>query len=180
MVLTALVSRLSMRARPWGNTIIAQAVSACLLIVMLSSSPLYAQSQEQEYAPVREYHLGEENKLEIKVNVWGEVSVPGAYRVPDNTNLVELISLAGGPTDYANLGKVKITRLSGDGEKMIKVNLHDYLDGESNVTPIVLLPGDTIRVPRNAKHAWRSAIQVLSDVAVIATLYVLIHDRRYR
>jgi len=133
----------------------------------------------QPVIPTREYHLGEENKLEIVVNIWGEVGAPGSYRVADDTDLVKLISLAGGPTDYANLGNVKITRPNGRDEKLIEVDLLRYLEDEAAEDPVVLLPGDTVRVPRNAKHTWRSAIKVLSDVSVIATLYVLITDGRY-
>jgi len=156
------------------------AVSLTMAVVMAltsSSLPLYGQSAEVRSVPSREYYMGEENKLEITVNVWGEVTKPGSYRVPDDTDLVELISLAGGPTDYANRKGIKITRSDGDGQALIEVNLLEYLDGESRASPPVLMPGDTVRVPRNAKHTWRSAIQVLSDLAVIATLYVLIVDR---
>ncbi|OGC01872.1 hypothetical protein A2V82_02605 [candidate division KSB1 bacterium RBG_16_48_16] len=56
------------------------------------------------------YILGDEEGLQMKVHVWGEVSKPGEYLVPYNTNVLELISKAGGPTVYSNLSKIRLTR----------------------------------------------------------------------
>lgn len=83
-----------------------------LVLLLLSPaatifSPL--QSQSQENSKTSEYLLGNEERLEMVVAVWGEVKSPGEYRVPYNTNVVELISIAGGPTQNAKLSKVQIT-----------------------------------------------------------------------
>ncbi len=56
-----------------------------------------------------DYLLGNEELLEMAVAVWGEVKSPGNYRVPYNTNVVELLSIAGGPTSTAKLSAVRIT-----------------------------------------------------------------------
>ena len=64
----------------------------------------------QEEPKPSDYLLGSEEQLEMVVHVWGEVKNPGEYRVPYETNLVELISKAGGPTEYANLSKIRLTR----------------------------------------------------------------------
>lgn len=56
------------------------------------------------------YYLGEQNELLIKVNIWGFVKKPGQYLVPTDTDLISLISYAGGPLDEAKLKKVKIIR----------------------------------------------------------------------
>ncbi len=66
----------------------------------------------QEKASSEQYLLGTEEKLEMKVHVWGEVIKPGEYRVPYDTNVLELISIAGGPTVYANISKIRLTRES--------------------------------------------------------------------
>ena len=59
-----------------------------------------------------QYILGTEEKLEMIVHIWGEVKSPGEYRVSYDTNVLELISKAGGPTSFANLSKVRLTRES--------------------------------------------------------------------
>ncbi len=66
----------------------------------------------QDTTRASQYILGTEEKLEMVVHIWGEVRSPGEYRVSYDTNLLELISKAGGPTSYANLSKVRLTRES--------------------------------------------------------------------
>jgi len=64
----------------------------------------------QQNSKSSEYLLGDEEKLEMVVAIWGEVKNPGEYRVAYNTNIVEIISIAGGPTQNAKLSKVQLTR----------------------------------------------------------------------
>ncbi|MBM4162658.1 MAG: hypothetical protein FJ217_16365 [Ignavibacteria bacterium] len=45
-----------------------------------------------------------------QVNIWGFVQKPGRYEVPSSTDLIQLISYAGGPVQYAKLDEVKLTR----------------------------------------------------------------------
>jgi hypothetical protein len=59
-----------------------------------------------------QYYLGEQDELLIKVNIWGLVRRPGQYMVPKDTDLISLISFAGGPLDQARMKKVKIIRSS--------------------------------------------------------------------
>jgi len=57
-----------------------------------------------------QYFLGAQDELLIKVNIWGFVRKPGQYMVPKDTDLISLISFAGGPIDQAKINKVKIIR----------------------------------------------------------------------
>src|SRR5574341_717354 len=57
-----------------------------------------------------QYYLGDQNELLIKVNIWGFVRRPGQYMVPKDTDLISLISFAGGPLEQARVKKVKIIR----------------------------------------------------------------------
>ena len=78
-----------------------------LLLLLLISSLTIAQEKSSS-----DYMLGDEEKLEMIVHIWGEVKSPGEYRVPYDTNMLELISLAGGPTEFGKLSKVRLTRES--------------------------------------------------------------------
>lgn len=113
-----------------------------------------------------------EEQLLVPINVWGEVVKPGRYEVPDGTNVVEAISYAGGPTPYANLKRVKMTRPGAPG---INVDVHKFIrNGDAAGVP-VLQPGDTVFVGKNARYGWRSFVEVVSQLAVIggaALLYV--------
>ena len=78
--------------------------------IFLLISMVPASSQEKVdhklQIPKENYLIGEEQRLEIIVHVWGEVRQPGEKRVPDGTNILEVISKAGGPTEFSNLSKV--------------------------------------------------------------------------
>lgn len=136
------------------------------------------------------YILGEEQKLEMIVHVWGEVKKPGEYIVSDQTNVQELISKAGGPNNLANLTKVRLTRpttqtsgsaSNGDlpddihaGPHVEIINLKQYLEGGQG-TPYIpdLQPGDTVFIPRNSLATWQTIVGFARDLAVIASVYFI-------
>ena len=78
------------------------------LLLLLGAGSLFAQDQGK-------YIYGDEQRLQIVVHVLGEVKRPGEYIVPDNTDIVEIISKAGGTTEFSNLGSVFITRYHRPG-----------------------------------------------------------------
>jgi hypothetical protein len=117
-----------------------------------------------------QYYLepGLEEELKIKVRVWGEVTVPGLYIVGDGTDLLEVISLAGGPTQDADLGDVRIVRATGEEAKVIDVDVNDYLDKGSREAIVLLEPGDTISIPSQTWpkiFRWTGVISTLSLIA---------------
>jgi len=121
-------------------------------------------------SPYNKGETGGEERLLVPVNVWGEVKKPGYYEVPDGTDAVEVVSYAGGPTEYANLSRVHLTRT---GAGVTVVDIRGYLgSGDMDAVPM-LKPGDTVYVTRNTKYAWRSFIEVVSQLAVIAGTIIL-------
>lgn len=111
-----------------------------------------------------------DEELLVPVSVWGEVQRPGAYNVPDGTNLVGLLSYAGGPTVYANLGQVKLTRPGG---APAVVSVETYLVTGATASVPVLQPGDTVYVSRNARYGWKSVVEVFSQLAIVAGTVLL-------
>jgi hypothetical protein len=89
-----------------------------------------------------------------------------------------VISKAGGPTQYAALGRVKISHALGQMPRTKKVNLDKYLNKEMSDSLIVMRPGDAVMVPRNARFFWKDAISFVADLAVIANVYYLISRNR--
>ena len=145
-----------------------------LLIASISSGQVDTEKPVQTEIP-DQYYLGTEEGLEITVHIWGEVIKPGLYKVRDTTNILELISLAGGPTEYANLGKIRLTRARKRSPRFLIINLDRYLDEEDYDTSLpVLRPGDTIRITRNSWYTWRTAVKIASELAIIANVYVWI------
>jgi len=112
-----------------------------------------------------------DEELLVPVSIWGEVKAPGYYNVPDGTDVARLISYAGGPTEFANLTEVKLTRPGAGAADAI--NVKDYLDTGDVGKITVLQPGDTVYVRRNKLYAWREFIRVVSELAVIAGTVLL-------
>jgi polysaccharide export outer membrane protein len=71
-----------------------------------------------------------------RIYVSGQVRNSGAYSVPEHTTVLQALALAGGPTERASLGRIRIIRLVNGKQKTISVKLED-----------IVRPGDTIIVP---------------------------------
>jgi polysaccharide export outer membrane protein len=83
----------------------------------------------------------------FKVFVSGQVRNPGVYRLKGETSILQIISMAGGFTDWANQKKILIIRKENWKEKRITVNYKKVIKGGDPGSSITLKPGDTIIVP---------------------------------
>lgn len=129
------------------------------------------------------YLPGEHQGLEIIVHVIGEVQKPGEYRVPDQTNLLELLSKAGGPTQFSRLSSVSVRRVAAGPTaltggsvprvEILRVNIDEILHKKDVVTPPMLQPGDVVFVPKNTWHKWKDVSGVIRDLSVVASAYFL-------
>jgi hypothetical protein len=136
-----------------------------------------ASSVENKRNPASQYYLerGTENKLMMRVNVWGAVANPGAQYVPDQTDLIGLLSAAGGPLENAKLSKVRLIR-SFDGEKTnTVVNVSRCLRRNDAERIPEIKPGDTVIVPKKGP-SFGKFIGILYNVAVIASVVKLMTD----
>jgi hypothetical protein len=82
----------------------------------------------------------------MRVNLWGSVGKPGIHFIPTQTDLITLLSYAGGPTDNAKLGGVYIKRWSRGREQVLDVDAEDLLQGTGSKSPM-LQANDIIVVP---------------------------------
>jgi polysaccharide biosynthesis/export protein len=83
--------------------------------------------------------------------VAGKVNSPGAFTPGRYVNVLEAISMAGGPSEFANLGDVAIIRKEGGRLTVMKVRLTDLMKGSSSARELEGLPqlesGDSVVVP---------------------------------
>ena len=70
------------------------------------------------------------------VYVFGEVRQPGSYPVRADTTVLQVLSLAGGATEFGALNRVRISRIVNGKQTEIRVDLTD-----------VVQPDDTVIVP---------------------------------
>lgn len=117
--------------------------------------------------------MNEQDQLKIFVYIWGQVSKPGLYIVPDDTDLITVLSLAGGPTENAKLKTIRIVRQDLTKEKeIVWVDLKKYIEDENEKVNIpTLKPGDTIIVSGTSFYAFSRVADFLSKVAITLGVY---------
>jgi polysaccharide export outer membrane protein len=76
----------------------------------------------------------------------GEVAKPGRYPLMSGEVLSQALAAAGGPTEYANLNKIRIVRLNNDSQEEITVNYSAVTKGDLSAD-VSLQRADTIMVP---------------------------------
>jgi polysaccharide export outer membrane protein len=80
------------------------------------------------------------------IYILGEVKSPGKYLVKSGTTFLQVITLAGGFTEFASKNKIMVRRKSGESsEAIMSVRYGDIVAGEQR--NVMMLPGDTILVP---------------------------------
>jgi protein involved in polysaccharide export with SLBB domain len=80
----------------------------------------------------------------IKVNVLGEVMVPGTYTLPATASAFNALYLSGGPNEHGSFRGIKILR----DNKVFKVlDVYEYLINGNGSNNIVLRDQDVIMVP---------------------------------
>lgn len=125
------------------------------------------------------YDYSDPTSLNIKVSVWGFVKYPGKYIIPVESNVYDLLSYAGGPTDDAHLDDLRIFRtLEDSSQSMIKFNYNDLLWDE-NLNEFKSAPGldagDILLVPGSQKLYFKDYAQLgLSLLSVLISLTILI------
>lgn len=80
-----------------------------------------------------------------KVYVLGEVKQPGAYSIQEGLTTLNACILAGGFTDYAALGRARVTRQENGKAMVIPINLARVQEGRAD--DLVLQGGDRIEIP---------------------------------
>lgn len=115
-------------------------------------------------------------KLKMNTFILGQVTKPGLYVVPDDTDFLTLLALAGGPREDAKLTKIRIVRPIAEGEKVLWVNFKEYLEtGDAELIP-ALQPGDTIIVSGTIFYAFSRVADFLSKAAIALSVYNLVAD----
>ncbi|NIR72504.1 hypothetical protein GWN42_29910 [candidate division KSB1 bacterium] len=110
------------------------------------------------------------------VKVLGAVTKPGSYELSHRASLLDVIFLAGGPTDRAKMNDIKVTYSDADNRHARHFDLNRFLKQESEDIPMVE-PGAVIYVPEQTM-TWKTIVALVRDLTVFATLIVLLQRER--
>jgi protein involved in polysaccharide export with SLBB domain len=162
---------------------------AMLIILLGCSGQLLAQTMDSNIGVSKSgassaayYFISKPGEITMSVNLWGHVRNPGRYEVPISTDIVQLISYAGGPSSEADLGTVKIARVvrGVDAIRTVEFDVSlkrlDKLDEKARR----LEPGDTIFID-SISVTFREVFDIATTTALIAaTIMNVILAYRYR
>ena len=136
-------------------------------------------SKQSSFSRPGYYFYAKPFEVTMTVNLCGEVPQQGVYVLPTNTDIIQLISFAGGPKERSNLEDVLLYRTSPKKDQkariMMKINLRDILEGRSPTIP--LSPGDMIVVKTNPEGmSLQEVLTIVSTVSTLAVLGVTIYN----
>lgn len=80
----------------------------------------------------------------VQVNIMGEVSMPGTYRVSGFATVFNALYRAGGVTEVGTMRSIKVVRA---GTQIAKVDVYDYIFNGTSDSDVRLQDGDIIIVP---------------------------------
>ncbi|HMI32163.1 MAG TPA: polysaccharide biosynthesis/export family protein, partial [Candidatus Limnocylindrales bacterium] len=108
------------------------------------------------------------------VFMFGAITRPGPLVIEKQIDLMGAIAQSGGATPDANLKAVRIVRRSGPRVVRMKVNLNSYIDRANSTGNPVLIPGDTVILPRQDSGGFMSVLRVVSPILAVASTVILI------
>ena len=166
-------------------------LTGILLFVLLSAN-LFAQENIQIGKNLKTnmptngalYDYSDPDGINIKVMVWGYVKFPGQYIIPSVSGVNELLSLAGGPIQDANVDDLKLFRINPDSSQtIINFNYSDLLGNNNGLSIPLKIPGlhagDILLVPGAPKWYLKDylslVLAIVSTIASFATLLVYIY-----
>lgn len=121
------------------------------------------------YTTGNEYISGQEAGIVMmKVNLWGAVKRPGIHHIPVKTNLIELMSFAGGPNDNAILDSITIKRNLGVEQKKISVDLSEVIHDQKKYD-LVLKPDDIIVVPATQPWISQNTFMLAMIISIVSS-----------
>ena len=106
-----------------------------------------------------------------QVFIVGQVLKPGAYNINDKTTPADILAMAGGPTERADLRHIKIIHRANKTE-VEYVDLKTYLDKQPGGTLPYLLVNDVIQVSETKSINWEKIFAYAAGIKVIHDLIV--------
>jgi polysaccharide biosynthesis/export protein len=151
-------------------------ISVCLFLLALAwtaAAPAQV-APLQEQGRAAQYFLGSQDQVLMAVNIWGFVNKPGQYMVPYETDLISLLSYAGGPREEAKIHKIRLVRSKADKPQVIEIDVKKFLSsGKASDIP-VLRPGDTVVVFGTSFHFINKFFDFTVRLAALVQVWVLV------
>jgi polysaccharide biosynthesis/export protein len=146
------------------------------LVLLFGSTLLFGQNRNSDLSSATAnaqagayYYVARPNEMNMQVNIWGFVHHPGRYEVNTGTDLVQLLSYAGGPTNDADMEDVRVSRIvRRDGVVSTKEIRLDLKNMEKlDEAKLQLQPGDTVFLDHTSWLTIRDIVSVVTTAAIV-------------
>lgn len=112
----------------------------------------------------------------IRVAVMGAVQRPGSYLIRAKESLWDLVNLAGGPANGADVRKIKVMR----GGRTVSKNLLEGFENAHSLEQLGVRSGDQVIMPTYSRFTADDFLRYTSFALSAAVLYLQISDRSNR
>jgi polysaccharide export outer membrane protein len=111
----------------------------------------------------------------VLIYIYGEVARPGPYQYEMNTNVMQAMINAKGPTSDADIAKIRVVGIDSVNTQLAQIDFDRYNREPHNV-PIILRPGDTIYLPRRQSffQSFSGALAETYRIGLTALASILI------
>jgi hypothetical protein len=156
----------------------------CILMIeaflLCVSIPCLAQTDQNSFltatpqGTTTNYHFAEPSELTIVVSLLGPVQRPGRYEISRTIDLPNLISLAGGTREGADLSDIRIMRTMKEGSQIKRKEIRVDLQKELSATEgyLQLTQGDFIVVGETSWMSFRDVLTIITTAAAVTTSIV--------
>lgn len=105
--------------------------------------------QPQYKGPVPQVTVSVKKASGYQFSVLGKVHSPGSFTPGRYVNVLEALAIAGGPSEFANLGNARLIRKIGGRMMVVPLRLQDAMKGEPEALNQIprIESGDTLVVP---------------------------------
>jgi hypothetical protein len=148
------------------------------LAFIANANGVYAQLEQRQgllqEGSVANYRFAEPGELSITVCLVGAVRLPGRYEISRSIDLMNLLALAGGWSEQADLSDVRISRVASPGDPNVRrsytLDLRDYQEIQG--TYLTLQQQDYIFVGMRTGITGQEILGYLTAAAALVTMYV--------
>lgn len=139
------------------------------LSLLILCSIAFGQLVNNTSVPINgeKYTTGDDGVVRMYVNVWGHVKTSGTFLIFEGADIMNALSIAGGPLDGANLKKIRI--ISKELGSTKDYDIDQYIRNKGN-QKIKLLPYDTIIVYQTKVNRVLARSSLVSAIIQLVNL----------
>jgi competence protein ComEA len=142
-------------------------------LFFIQASSVYAEGnyfevKEPQRAAEYIYRSSPKESL-IGVQLIGAVNKPGLYYIPTNTDILKLITLAGG-TDDADLANILVRKTDPGGTGVYELDVKKLMKSSADAKPFRLAQDDFVYIPKKEPWISNEVFRTVTVVSLLATI----------